>query len=219
MKFDIKFAPLNLFDHMIKVSLQLNEFTWGDGSRAPGSQLNPMKTGCLPIQPTTPPTSLLDGHSGHCSIPASPTYHKMRTSSGDSCRMRNQILGLGEFLNSSHCSVDYSCSCCCSEYHKRHQCYRICEVKICCQCETLYQELHQGESSPKSSGAFSRNLDQVWHEASISSQGTCRSWVRGEIGRKMMVVPQPTTCPLHRDPASVCACKLTLLCVCLRLFV
>merc|ERR1719266_2163319 len=78
---------------------ELNEFTWGDGSRAPGSQLNPMKTGCLPIQPTTPPTSLLDGHSGHCSIPASPTYHKMRTSSGDSCRMRNQILGLGGALD------------------------------------------------------------------------------------------------------------------------
>ena len=70
------------------------------------------------------------------------------------------------------------------------------------------------EGSPKSSGAFSRNLDQVWHEASISSQGTCRSWGRGEIGRKMMVVPPtPTTCPLLRDPASVCACKLTLLCV------
>jgi len=79
---------------------ELNEFTWGDGSRAPGSQLNPMKTGCLPIQPTTPPTSLLDnGHSGHCSIPNSPTYHKMRTSSGDSCRMRNQILGLGGALD------------------------------------------------------------------------------------------------------------------------
>merc|ERR550532_1580768 len=72
---------------------ELNEFTWGEGSRAPGSQLNPMKN-----QPTTPPTSLLD-HSGHCSIPTSPTYHKMRTSSGDSCRMRNQILGMGGALD------------------------------------------------------------------------------------------------------------------------
>ena len=74
--------------------------------------------------------------------------------------------------------------------------------------------------SPKSSGAFSRNLDQVWHEASISSQGTCRSWGRGEIGRKTMVVPpptQPTTCPLHRDPASVCVQANTPVCasVCL----
>ena len=87
MEFDISpiFSP-----EIITISLQLNEFTWGEGSRAPGSQLNPMKN-----QPTTPPTSLLD-HSGHCSIPTSPTYHKMRTSSGDSCRMRNQILGMGE---------------------------------------------------------------------------------------------------------------------------
>ena len=95
------------FHCIIAIPLQLNEFTWGDGSRAPGSQLAPMKTGpgCLPIQPTTPPTSLLDNHSGHCSIPASPTYHKMRTSSGDSCRMRNQILGLGEFLSRIHFQV------------------------------------------------------------------------------------------------------------------
>merc|ERR1711990_145794 len=32
-------------------------------------------------------------------LPDSPTYHKMRTSSGDSCRMRNQILGLGGALD------------------------------------------------------------------------------------------------------------------------
>ena len=91
MKFDIN---CTFSQHFF---LQINEFTWGDGSRAPGSQLNLMK-GVLPIQPTTPPTSLLENHSGHCSIPASPTYHKMRTSSGDSCRMRNTILGLGKFL-------------------------------------------------------------------------------------------------------------------------
>jgi len=75
---------------------ELNEFTWGEGSRAPGSHLNPIKLN----QPTTPPASLLEGHPGHCSIPASPTYqHKMRTSSGDSCRMRSQLLGLGGALD------------------------------------------------------------------------------------------------------------------------
>ena len=69
--------------------------------------------------------------------------------------------------------------------------------------------------SPKSSGAFSRNLDQVWHEASISSQGTCRSWGRGEIGRKTMVVPHPPNQPpaLCTATPQVCVCKLTLLCV------
>lgn len=76
---------------------ELNEFTWVEGSRAPGSHLNPIKLN----QPTTPPASLLDGQTGHSSsIPASPTYqHKMRTSSGDSCRMRSQLLGLGGALD------------------------------------------------------------------------------------------------------------------------
>jgi hypothetical protein len=75
---------------------ELNEFTWGDSSRAPGSHLNPMKLN----QPTTPPASLLDCHPGHCSIPTSPTYHhKMRTSSGDSGRVGRQLLGLGGALD------------------------------------------------------------------------------------------------------------------------
>ena len=68
------------------------------------------------------------------------------------------------------------------------------------------------QGSPKSSGAFSRNLDQVWHEASISSQGTCRSWGRGEIGRKMMVVPQPPA--LCTATPQECVCELTLVCLC-----
>ena len=71
------------------------------------------------------------------------------------------------------------------------------------------------EGSPKSSGAFSRNLDQVWHEASISSQGTCRSWGRGEIGRKMMVVPPTNHLPSAPRPRK-CVCVQANTPVCVR---
>merc|ERR1719414_1728316 len=43
-------------------------------------------------QPTTPPHMMDSITTGHNSIPASPTYHKMRTSSGDSCRLRNKLM-------------------------------------------------------------------------------------------------------------------------------
>jgi len=70
-------------------------YTWGD-SRAPGSHLNTIKS----AQPTTPP-HLMDSITGHPnSIPASPTYHhKYRSSSGDSCRLRNKLMQLGPALD------------------------------------------------------------------------------------------------------------------------
>merc|ERR1712106_1193635 len=67
---------------------EMGEYSWGENSRAPGSHLNPIKA----AQPTTPPNILDSINSGHSSIPASPTYHKMRTSSGDSCRLRNKLM-------------------------------------------------------------------------------------------------------------------------------
>jgi len=71
---------------------EMGEYSWGENSRAPGSHLNPIKA----AQPTTPPNILDSITSGHNSIPASPTYHKMRTSSGDSCRLRNKLMQIGE---------------------------------------------------------------------------------------------------------------------------
>ena len=47
------------------------------------------------IVPPQPPSSMIEG-PGPSSIPASPTYHKIRTSSGDSGRIRAQMMGLGE---------------------------------------------------------------------------------------------------------------------------
>ena len=91
--------------------LQMGEYSWGDNSRAPGSHLNNMKS----AQPTTvrnlwkyflkiifcfffqPPHMMDSITTGHNSIPASPTYHKMRTSSGDSCRLRNKLLQIGKY--------------------------------------------------------------------------------------------------------------------------
>ena len=77
------------------------EYTWGEASRAPGSHLGPMRPsidhgglGHGGLDHGSPPGMLEAGHSH----PPSPTYHKIRTSSGDSCRMRNQILGLGNLL-------------------------------------------------------------------------------------------------------------------------
>jgi len=67
---------------------EMGEYSWGENSRAPGSHLNPIKA----AQPTTPPNIMDSITSGHSSIPASPTYHKMRTSSGDSCRLRNKLM-------------------------------------------------------------------------------------------------------------------------------
>jgi len=83
---------------------EMAEYTWGEASRAPGSHLGPMRPsiehgghGGLEhggLGHGSPP-GLLEGHSQ----PPSPTYHKIRTSSGDSCRMRSQILGLGSALD------------------------------------------------------------------------------------------------------------------------
>jgi len=74
---------------------EMGEYSWGDNSRAPGSHLNPIKA----AQPTTPPNIMDSITSGHTSIPASPTYHKMRTSSGDSCRLRNKLMQIGGALD------------------------------------------------------------------------------------------------------------------------
>merc|ERR1712106_556572 len=74
---------------------EMGEYSWGENSRAPGSHLNPIKA----AQPTTPPNILDSINSGHPSIPASPTYHKMRTSSGDSCRLRNKLMQIGGALD------------------------------------------------------------------------------------------------------------------------
>merc|ERR1711892_481178 len=74
---------------------EMGEYSWGENSRAPGSHLNPIKA----AQPTTPPNILDSINSGHSSIPASPTYHKMRTSSGDSCRLRNKLMQIGGALD------------------------------------------------------------------------------------------------------------------------
>jgi len=73
---------------------EMGEYSWGENSRAPGSHLNPIKA----AQPTTPPHIMDSITSGHSSIPASPTYHKMRTSSGDSCRLRNKLMQIGELV-------------------------------------------------------------------------------------------------------------------------
>ena len=92
---------------------QMGEYSWGDNSRAPGSHLNNMKS----AQPTTvsnprksffwkfifllllqPPHMMDSITAGHNSIPASPTYHKMRTSSGDSCRLRNKLMQIGQYF-------------------------------------------------------------------------------------------------------------------------
>jgi len=67
---------------------EMGEYSWGENSRAPGSHLNNMKS----AQPTTPPHMMDSINTGHNSIPASPTYHKIRTSSGDSCRLRNKLM-------------------------------------------------------------------------------------------------------------------------------
>lgn len=74
---------------------EMGEYSWGENSRAPGSHLNPIKA----AQPTTPPNIMDSITSGHSSIPASPTYHKMRTSSGDSCRLRNKLMQIGGALD------------------------------------------------------------------------------------------------------------------------
>merc|ERR1712123_474598 len=74
---------------------EMGEYSWGENSRAPGSHLNPIKA----AQPTTPPHIMDSITSGHSSIPASPTYHKMRTSSGDSCRLRNKLMQIGGALD------------------------------------------------------------------------------------------------------------------------
>jgi len=74
---------------------EMGEYSWGDNSRAPGSHLNNMKS----AQPTTPPHMMDSITAGHNSIPASPTYHKMRTSSGDSCRLRNKLMQIGGALD------------------------------------------------------------------------------------------------------------------------
>merc|ERR1719225_1506024 len=69
---------------------EMGEFSWGEVSRAPGSHL------ISKHQITTTPPGLLDGHSIRGNM--SPTYpgqhhphHKLRTSSGDSCRDRERI--------------------------------------------------------------------------------------------------------------------------------
>ena len=93
--------------------LQMGEFSWGETSRAPGSHLlggknqNPTTvcqqgspTSCfIFVFPSQPPTVVDSFGVGHSSIPASPTYHhKLRTSSGDSCRqMRHNAMMLGEY--------------------------------------------------------------------------------------------------------------------------
>jgi len=74
---------------------EMGEYSWGENSRAPGSHLNLIKS----AQPTTPPHIMDSITSGHSSIPASPTYHKMRTSSGDSCRLRNKLMQIGGALD------------------------------------------------------------------------------------------------------------------------
>jgi len=78
---------------------EMGEFSWGEThtSRAPGSHLLAGRQ----HNPTTPPT-VVDSFGGdQSSIPASPTYHhKLRTSSGDSCRqMRHNTLMLGGALD------------------------------------------------------------------------------------------------------------------------
>merc|ERR1719384_1037563 len=75
---------------------EMGEFSWGETSRAPGSHL----LGGKNQNPTTSQTILDSFGVGHSSIPASPTYHhKLRTSSGDSCRqMRHNPLMMGGAL-------------------------------------------------------------------------------------------------------------------------
>jgi len=75
---------------------EMGEFSWGETSRAPGSHL----LGGKNQNHTTPPTIIDSFGVGHSSIPASPTYHhKLRTSSGDSCRqMRHNAMMMGGAL-------------------------------------------------------------------------------------------------------------------------
>ena len=108
----------------------MGEFSWGETSRAPGSHLlggrnqNPTtvcwqlvrcRPGCcLYLFPLQPPTIVDSFGVGHSSIPTSPTYHhKLRTSSGDSCRqIRHNAMMLGEY---THYDYDYPI-CVCVKY-------------------------------------------------------------------------------------------------------